>query len=205
MAVGGGNELHLACDLSVAAEHAVFRQVGTKVGSVAAGGATQWLPLAVGDRRAREMLLLCEPVTASQALEWGLVTRVVPAASLDETVADLCRKLLAKFPECARYTKQQVDFWKDLAWNATIGHAREWLTLHFACLEPHEGMRAFVEKRPADVAGLRERAASGGSSEFVWGPHVRRCLECGTSGLPEAFAHCGRCGSPLKRGEAPDA
>ncbi|MBI4416348.1 MAG: enoyl-CoA hydratase/isomerase family protein, partial [Euryarchaeota archaeon] len=57
---GGGNELHMACDLSVAVEDADFMQVGAKVGSVAAGGATQWLPILIGDRRAREMLYLCE-------------------------------------------------------------------------------------------------------------------------------------------------
>ncbi|HSL72180.1 MAG TPA: enoyl-CoA hydratase-related protein, partial [Longimicrobiales bacterium] len=81
MAVGGGNESHLACDLSVMAQHAWLGQVGTRVGSVAAGGATQWLPLFVGDRRAREMLLLNERIPAQQALEWGLVNRVVPSVT----------------------------------------------------------------------------------------------------------------------------
>jgi len=84
---GGGNEFNLACDLAVAAEHITLRQVGTRVGSVAAGGATQWLPLHIGDRRAREMLFTCDEITARQALEWGLVNRVVPAADLDNAVA----------------------------------------------------------------------------------------------------------------------
>ncbi|MHB8153588.1 MAG: enoyl-CoA hydratase/isomerase family protein, partial [Bacillati bacterium] len=73
MTVGGGNEMNMACDLAVAADHVTIRQVGAKVGSVAAGGATQWLPIIIGDRRAREMLYLCEPISAQQALEWGLV------------------------------------------------------------------------------------------------------------------------------------
>ncbi len=77
--VGGGNELHLACDLSVAASHVYLGQVGVGVGSVACGGATQWLPLAVGDRRARTMLLLNERIPARQALDWGLVSEVVPS------------------------------------------------------------------------------------------------------------------------------
>jgi enoyl-CoA hydratase/carnithine racemase len=64
MVVGGGNELNMACDLAVAADHVTIRQVGAARGSVAAGGATQWLPLIIGDRRAREMLLLCEPIDA---------------------------------------------------------------------------------------------------------------------------------------------
>ncbi|NIR60578.1 MAG: enoyl-CoA hydratase/isomerase family protein, partial [Gammaproteobacteria bacterium] len=83
MAVGGGNESQMACDLAVMAEHAWIGQVGTRVGSVAAGGATQWLPLMVGDRRAREMLLFNGRIPARQALEWGLVNRVVPSVTKD--------------------------------------------------------------------------------------------------------------------------
>lgn len=198
MAVGGGNELNLACDLAIAAEHARFRQVGVQVGSVAAGGATQWLPIVIGDRRARQMLMLCEWVDARTALDWGLVNQVVPMAELDGAVAALAAKLVDTFPECMRYTKQQTNFWKDLAWSMTAGHARDWLALHFAALEPYAGMTAFAKKRPADRIGVRERAASGGSSEFVWGPHVRTCGACGAEGLPEAFAFCGQCGAPVR-------
>jgi enoyl-CoA hydratase/carnithine racemase len=84
MAVGGGNESQLACDLSVMADHAFIRQVGTHVGSVACGGSTQWLPLTVGDRRAREILMLNEPIPARKALEWGLVNWVVPSVRCGE-------------------------------------------------------------------------------------------------------------------------
>ncbi|MBI3930275.1 MAG: enoyl-CoA hydratase/isomerase family protein [Armatimonadetes bacterium] len=197
---GGGNEFNMACDLAVAAEHATLLQVGTRVGSVACGGATQWLPLMVGDRRAREMLFLSEKITAQQALEWGLVNRVVPADQLDATVDELCQKLVDKFPECLRYTKQQVNFWKDLAWHSTIGHARDWLSLHYTCREPYEGMKAFVEKRPTRVREMREKAAAGGSSEFLWGPWTRECSRCGASGIPEEFRFCGACGQPLGDG-----
>ncbi len=198
MVVGGGNEFNLACDLAIAAEHAIFRQVGTRVGSVAAGGATQWLPITIGDRRAREMLFLCEEVPAGRALEWGLVNQVVPKAQLDEAVNALAQKLLDKFPECLRYTKQQVNFWKDFAWHLTIGHARDWLTLHFTDIEPYEGMTAFVEKRPPNYQGLRQRAAQGGSSEYLFGPPAKTCPKCGTKGLPENFRHCGLCGAKLE-------
>ncbi|MCI4369567.1 MAG: enoyl-CoA hydratase/isomerase family protein, partial [Thermoplasmata archaeon] len=81
--VGGGNELHMACDLSIAASHAYLGQVGVGVGSVACGGATQWLTLAVGDRRARRMLLLNERVPARRAEEWGLVSEVAPSVRHD--------------------------------------------------------------------------------------------------------------------------
>jgi enoyl-CoA hydratase/carnithine racemase len=225
--VGGGNELHLACDLSVAASHVYLGQVGVGVGSVAAGGGTQWLPLAVGDRRARSMLLLNERVPARQALDWGLVTQVVPSVRvgaelvseptseqiasaqkgadgyridlgpLDAAVDGYARRLLGMFPECLRYTKQQVNFWKELAWHNTIGHAREWLTLHFANREPHEGMSAFVEKRGPDVAGLRRDLAEGRGSEFLYGRPTRVCPRCSAKGLPADFPFCGRCGAPL--------
>jgi len=196
---GGGNEFNMACDLAVAAEHVTIRQVGTRVGSVAAGGATQWLPIMIGDRRAREMLWLCDPIDARQALEWGLVNRVVPMEHLDEAVREMAGKLIEKFPECMRYTKQQVNFWKDLSWHLTIGHAAEWLALHFASVEPYEGMRAFVEKRPTGYLRLRQLAAEGKSSEFLWGPYVHTCPACGAKGLPEEFKFCGNCGQPLTR------
>lgn len=194
---GGGNEFNMACDLAVAADDITIRQVGTKVGSVAAGGATQWLPIMVGDRRAREMLLLSEPITAQQALDWGLVNRVVPRAELDATVDGLCRQLIEKFPESMRYTRSQVDFWKDLAWNGTIRHAQDWLALHFASLEPWEGMTAFVEKRQPGYVRLRELARDGGSSEFLWGPPSQDCPNCSAKGLPAEMAFCGMCGQKL--------
>lgn len=232
--VGGGNELHLACDLSVAASHIYLGQVGVGVGSVASGGATQWLPLAVGDRRARAMLLLNEKVLAPQAVQWGLVNASAPSIThneewvssptpeelgwgqkeergyrvdlrkLDEAVDTLATRLLGMFPECLRYTKAQTNFWKELAWNQTVGHAQEWLSLHFATAEPFEGMHAFVDKRPARVAELRQRVARLGDADFLHGPPTRSCGRCGETGLPEGFGYCGRCGSPLaEAGEGP--
>ncbi|MCK6482519.1 MAG: enoyl-CoA hydratase/isomerase family protein [Phycisphaerae bacterium] len=251
MAVGGGNESQLACDLAVMGEHSWLGQVGTGVGSVACGGATQWLPLHVGDRRARAMLFLNRRYPAFTALGMGLVNVVIPTVRrsdgrfctsftggrtyladwntdpwedpfasratpeeiaaalknrdgysldfslLDSIVDDLCRQIVEKFFECTRYTKAQVNFWKDLAWHSTVGHARDWLSIHYTSLEPHEGMSAFVEKRKADYAGLRRRAAEGGSSEFLWGPYAGTCPACGAKGLPTEFAFCGKCGAAV--------
>ncbi len=194
---GGGNEWNMACDLAIAADHATIRQVGTRVGSVAAGGATQWLPILVGDRRAREILFLNEPIPADKALDWGLVNQVVPYDQLDEAVDKMAAKLVDKFAECARYTKEQVNFWKNFAWNQTINHAKEWLTLHYASWEPYEGMTAFVEKRQPRYRELREIARDGGSSEFMWGPPAKTCGKCGTKGIPKNFSHCGLCGAEL--------
>jgi enoyl-CoA hydratase/carnithine racemase len=197
IAAGGGNESQLACDLAVMADDATLGQVGTSVGSVAAGGATQWLSIHVGDRRAREMLFLNTRLTAQKALEWGLVNRVVPRANLDEEVQALAEQALDRFPECTRYTKQQVNYWKDSAWFATISHARDWLSTHFTTLEPYEGMQAFVEKRKVDFRGLRARAWSEESSEFLWGPYEKTCPGCGAKGMPSTFEFCGRCGAAL--------
>jgi enoyl-CoA hydratase/carnithine racemase len=197
MAVGGGNELNLACDLSIAADHARFRQVGVQVGSVAAGGATQWLALAIGEKRARQMLMTCEWVDAKTALDWGLVNEVVPLVELDAAVARLAAKLVDTFPECMRYTKAQANFLKDFVWSSTVSHAQDWLSVHFGSLEPFEGMSAFAQKRRADRVGLRAKARDGGSSEYLWGPNTLTCPGCGTEGLPAAFTHCGRCGRAL--------
>jgi enoyl-CoA hydratase/carnithine racemase len=156
MAVGGGNELQMSCDLAIAADDVYIRHVGTEHGSVPAAGATQWLPIIVGDRRAREILLLCEKISAQKALEWGLLNEVVPRHELDDAVDRMCQKLLKKLPECTRYTKQQLNFWRDFSWGMTIGHAKDWLTVHTSAPEILEGIRAFNEKRPIDYARLRK-------------------------------------------------
>ena len=197
MVVGGGNEINMSCDMAVAADHVVIKQVGTSVGSVAAGGATQFLPLLVGDRRAREILFLNEPISAHKALDWGLVNFVVPKEELDSKVKEIAKKLVNKFPECMRYTKQQLNFQKDFAWNMTIGHAKDWLSLHFSSYETHEGMQSFVEKRPPDYLKIREKAKSGRSSETMWGVNTKKCPACGAAYLPEEFTFCGKCGASL--------
>lgn len=159
MVIGGGNEMNMSCDLAIAVDDIVIRQVGTARGSVPAGGATQWLPLIVGDRRAREMLFLCDEIPAAIALEWGLVNQVVPRSQLDAAVDAMCQKLVNKLPECTRYTKQQLNFWRDLSWSLTVGHARDWLAIHNLSPEVHEGIKAFVEKRPVDYTQVRNQQA----------------------------------------------
>jgi len=167
--VGGGNEFNLSCDLAVAADDITIRHVGTSRGSVALAGATQFLPLIVGERRAREMLLLNEELSAHKALEWGLVNWVVPRAELDAKVDEVVGKLLDKFPEKTRYTRQQLNFWRDLSWHLTIGHGRDWLAIHNTSPETQEGLRAFHEKRPPDYAELRRRWAEDDAPEWADG------------------------------------
>jgi enoyl-CoA hydratase/carnithine racemase len=186
LCVGGGQELQLACDLSVMVDDAYIRHVGPEHGSVPAGGATQWLPLVVGDRRAREIVMLCEKIEPAQALEWGLVSRVVPRAELDATVAELAEKLRRKLPEALRYTKAQLNWWRDLAWSQTITHARDWLAVHSTSDETKEAVSAFHEKRAPRYETLRALAAE-----------PRTCGRCGASGLPASHGFCGVCGASL--------
>lgn len=167
--VGGGNELNLSCDLAVASEDIYIRQVGTSHGSVALAGATQFLPLVVGDRRAREILFLNEEIPAAKALEWGLVNWVVPRADLDAKVDEIVEKLISRFPEKTRYTKQQLNFWRDLSWNLTVGHGREWLAIHNTSPETWEGVTAFSEKRKPDYAAIRQRWAEDRAPEWLGG------------------------------------
>jgi enoyl-CoA hydratase/carnithine racemase len=146
IAVGGGNELQMACDLAVMVEHAFIRHVGPEHGSVPAGGATQWLPIFVGDRRAREILLLCDEIPAPQAEEWGLVNRAVPEGELDAAVDYYVDRLAAKLPQTIRYTKQQLNWWRDISWHETVGHARDWLALSMLGDEAKEAIQAFLRK-----------------------------------------------------------
>jgi enoyl-CoA hydratase/carnithine racemase len=167
--VGGGNEFNLSCDLAVAADDIYLRQVGTSRGSVALAGATQFLPLVVGERRAREILLLNEEIPAQKALDWGLINWVVPRADLDAKVDEIVAKLLAKLPEKTRYTRQQLNFWRDLSWHLTIGHGRDWLAIHNTSPETWEGVAAFAEKRAPDYAELRRRWAEDLAPEWLNG------------------------------------
>jgi enoyl-CoA hydratase/carnithine racemase len=167
--VGGGNEFNMSCDLAVAADDIYIRQVGTSHGSVALAGATQFLPLIVGDRRAREILFLNEEIPAHKALEWGLVNWVVPREKLDEKVDEIANKLIAKFPEKTRYTKQQLNFWRDFSWHLTIGHGRDWLAIHNTSPETWEGVLSFNEKRSPNYAELRRRWAEDEAPEWIGG------------------------------------
>ncbi|MFN2470607.1 MAG: enoyl-CoA hydratase/isomerase family protein [Gaiellaceae bacterium] len=144
--VGGGNELQMGCDLAVMVDDAYIRHVGLEHGSVPAGGATQWLPVLVGERRAREIILLCEEISAAQAAEWGLVNRAVPREQLDAAVDEYAEKLATKLPETTRYAKQQLNFWRDLSWHGTVGHARDWLALSMLNEEAQDAIRRFLEK-----------------------------------------------------------
>jgi len=149
-AVGGGNVLHVMCDLSVAAEHAVFRQVGPLVGSFDAGYGTWYLEELVGRKRAKEMWYLNKKYTARQALEMGLVNEVVPAAEVMDRAHAIADELKQRGPQALAALK--IAF--AAKHSGAIGQSRLahdlMLTKYLVTEEAHELSAAFNEKRDAD-------------------------------------------------------
>ncbi|MDI3328826.1 MAG: 1,4-dihydroxy-2-naphthoyl-CoA synthase [Alicyclobacillaceae bacterium] len=148
-AIGGGHVLHVLCDLTIAAEHAKFGQVGPKVGSFDAGYGTAYLARVVGEKRAREIWYLCRQYTAQEAYEMGLVNKVVPKEQLMDEVNRWCRELLERSPFALRMIK--ASFNADSAHIKGIDElALGALALYYDTEEALEGRNAFLEKRKPD-------------------------------------------------------
>lgn len=150
-AIGGGHVLHVVCDLTIAAENAVFGQTGPKVGSFDGGFGASYLARIVGHKRAREIWFLCRRYDARQAFEMGLVNAVVPLERLEEETVAWCREILAHSPLAIRCLKSAFNADTDglaglqeLAGNATL--------LYYMSEEAKEGKTAFLEKRAPDFA-----------------------------------------------------
>jgi naphthoate synthase/2-ketocyclohexanecarboxyl-CoA hydrolase len=154
-AVGAGHELHLMCDITIAAEHAKFGQTGAKIGSVPVAGATQLLARMVGEKKAREILFMCRQYTANEALEMGLVNLVVPMSELYPTVEQWCRELLEKSPESLRIAKLSLNSESDHNLWGSMFSGFEMLSLHTGSPEFKEGTVSFLEKRKPDFKPFR--------------------------------------------------
>ncbi len=148
-AIGGGHVLHVVCDLSLAADHAVFGQTGPKVGSFDAGFGSSYLARVVGQKKAREIWFLCEQYSANDALQMGLVNKVVPLAELENETVKWCKKIMEHSPLALRMIKAGLNAELDgqagiqeLAGNATM--------LYYMTEEAQEGKHAFLEKRKPD-------------------------------------------------------
>ena len=151
--VGGGNEWQIYCDLAIAAEGAKFGQSGARVGALPVVGATQYLPLMMGDRRARRMLFLAEYLDASQAYDVGLINEVVPDAELESTTEAWCDKIMSHAPATLRAMKTSLNYLGDLH-HASWIHGSELLNAVWSNDQSAEGMTAFLEKRPPDFSGF---------------------------------------------------
>jgi 2-ketocyclohexanecarboxyl-CoA hydrolase len=153
-AIGGGHVLHLLCDLSIAADTAVFGQTGPRVGSVDAGHGTGYLARVVGEKRAREIWYLCRQYTAQEALAMGLVNKVVPLSELRAEVERWCAELLEKSPTALALAKQSFNIDSEpRAGVAQFAHTA--LGLYYQTEEAMEGRNAFVEKRPVNFGKFR--------------------------------------------------
>ena len=148
-AIGGGHVLHVVCDLSIASENAIFGQTGPRVGSFDGGFGASYLARIVGQKKAREIWYLCEQYSAAEALEMGLVNKVVPLENLEAVTVDWCRKVMEKSPLAIRMLKSSFNAELDgqagiqeLAGNATL--------LYYLSAEATEGKQAFIEKRKPD-------------------------------------------------------
>ncbi len=148
-AIGGGHILHLVCDLTIAADNAVFGQTGPKVGSFDAGYGASLLARMVGDKRAREIWYLCRQYSADEAYEMGMVNKVVPLAQLEDETVAWAQEILSKSPIAIRFMKAAINAAADgaagqqqLAGDATM--------LFYMTEEGAEGRDAFNEKRPPD-------------------------------------------------------
>lgn len=155
-AIGGGHVLHVVCDLTIAADNAVFGQTGPKVGSFDGGFGSSYLARIVGQKKAREIWFLCRQYNAQQALEMGLVNTVVPYAKLEEETIAWCREILAKSPIAIRCLKAAMNAdcdgqsgLQELAGNATM--------LFYMSEEGQEGRNAFLEKRQPDFSRFPRR------------------------------------------------
>ena len=148
-AIGGGHVLHLVCDLTIAADNAIFGQTGPKVGSFDAGYGASYLARVVGHKKAREIWYLCRQYNASDALSMGLVNTVVPLEQLEAETVQWAREILEKSPMAIRFLKAAFNADTDglaglqqLAGDATL--------LYYLTDEAKEGKNAFLENRPPD-------------------------------------------------------
>ena len=150
-AIGGGHVLHVMCDLTIAADNAIFGQTGPKVGSFDGGYGSSYLARIVGQKKAREIWFLCRQYNAQQALDMGLVNSVVPLENLEEETLQWSREMLKNSPMALRCLKSAMNAdcdgqagIQELAGNATM--------LFYMSEEGQEGRNAYLEKRKPDFS-----------------------------------------------------
>jgi len=150
-AIGGGHVLHVVCDLTIAADNAIFGQTGPKVGSFDGGLGSSYLSRIVGQKKAREIWYLCRQYNASEALDMGLINTVVPLDQLEDETLNWCREILQHSPLALRCIKSAMNAdcdgqigLQELAGNATL--------LYYMSEEAKEGKNAFNEKRKPDFS-----------------------------------------------------
>ena len=152
--MGGGHELALWCDLVISADDGVFGQSGAKVGACPTVGATQYIPRLIGDRLAKEMIFLCRTFSAEEAVQIGLINRMVPKAELRKETAKSCQQIKEYSGQTLRATKKSLNFESDVLY-ASWQQGMELLAEIWGSEESMEGMNAFLDKRKPDFHRFR--------------------------------------------------
>jgi naphthoate synthase len=155
-AVGGGHVLHVVCDLTIAADNARFGQTGPRVGSFDGGFGAGLLANMVGPKKAKEIWFLCRQYSAAEALDMGLVNRVVPLEELEEETVAWCREMLQLSPFSLRLMKASFNAAEDgLAGIQQLAHDAN--LLFYGSEEAQEGRNAYREKRRPDFGKFPKR------------------------------------------------
>ncbi len=152
-AMGGGLEIALACTLRVMAESARVGLPEVKLGIIPGTGGTQRLPRLIGKAKAAEMLLTGDSVSSKEALEMGLVNRVVPDSASVTAAEELARRIMANAPVAIEMTKDALEVGKDLPLEHAVQYSQKNCVTCFSTDDMREGMAAFLEKRPARFQG----------------------------------------------------
>ncbi|MGN1238709.1 MAG: 1,4-dihydroxy-2-naphthoyl-CoA synthase [Muribaculaceae bacterium] len=144
--IGGGNVLNTVCDLSIASENARFGQTGPKVGSFDAGFGSSYMARCVGQKKVREIWFLCRQYTAQEALEMGLVNKVVPLERLEDETVEWCETILQRSPMAIRMIKRALNAELD-GQRGLMEFAGDATLMYYLMEEAQEGKNAFLEKR----------------------------------------------------------
>ena len=149
--IGGGNVLNTVCDLSIASENARFGQTGPKVGSFDAGFGSSYMARCVGQKKVREIWFLCRQYTAQEALEMGLINKVVPFDRLEDETVEWCETILQRSPMAIRMIKRALNAELD-GQRGLMEFAGDATLMYYLMEEAQEGKNAFLEKRDPDFA-----------------------------------------------------
>lgn len=153
LALGGGCEVAIACDIIIASENAQFGQPEISVGVIPGGGGTQVLPRLVGEKRAKELVFTGDFISAQEALRIGLVNKVVPPDKLRETVDELVGKLKSKSPAIMKFAKLSVNMSLETPLSVGFKSEGDLFALCFGTEDQKEGARAFLEKKAPKYTG----------------------------------------------------